>query len=112
MSDRHTSYTAERTLRVSRLAAQLAREDAGLYRTLDEIARDAEALIATADRARKALEANRPEAATSAYAKASRLLKPYRARTVPRGDLAGMVLGVRFTSARFSSGADHVFPLS
>ena len=97
----------EQIKRISKLAAQLSREDAGQYRSLDEIVADAAVLIRAGDAARAAIEKGRTPAAH--FSRAGRVAALYLARTVERGDTEGMVLGVRFSSGRYSDGADHIF---
>lgn len=106
MSARHTFLT-HMIERLCSLAVQLGREDAGFCRTLAEITADARELLAAGDAARRALDAKRSP--KTAYARAVKVAKLYKAATVERGDLAGMVLGMRFSSGAFSSGSDHVF---
>lgn len=109
MAARHTNMS-QRILRVAKISAQLGREDAGLYVTLDKIAQDALQLVALGDEARRLITAG--TSAERPYAAARRIAADYMAATVERGDVRGMVLGIRFTSSRFSSGSDHVLYVS
>lgn len=91
----------------ARVAVQLAREDAGLYLTPREIADKAMSLVLAASGARKALD--RGSNPREHYDAARVITSEFGAELVERGDLAGMVVGVRFSSGRFTSGAENIF---
>jgi hypothetical protein len=94
----------------ARVAAQLAREDAGRYQTVKEISANAVALADSALRARAAIEHGRNPGVHFARAKA--IAAAYHAELVPNCDVDGMVIGLRFTSGRFTNGAANVFYLA
>jgi hypothetical protein len=96
--------------RVAGLAIHLGREDVGWYRTVSEITADAAELIRAGDAARSALQLGKNP--KPAFERAERVAKLYRVRVVERADVQGMVLGLRFASGQFSSGADHVYYVS
>lgn len=104
-----TFRAARRTdyLPAVRLAAQFARETASDGFTVHEIAEDALAIVAHASAARRALEAGRDPAPHIAAARV--VAEKYYAKVVDSCDLAGMVLGLRFPSGTFNSGARNVF---
>jgi hypothetical protein len=97
----------ERIEAVARLAAQLSREDESRNLTVDEIAPDALALVNAGVAARRALEAGK--SADKAFERAAAVAERYRAEVIREADLLGMVLGLRFTSGRFTSGARDIF---
>lgn len=105
MSARHT-FLSDMSERLCRLAIALSREDVGLYRTSNELIADARGLITAGDAARAAIAAGRSP--RTAYAKAKQIAAVYLARVVDRGELAGMVLGIAFTSGQFVCGADNI----
>jgi hypothetical protein len=80
---------------VARLAAQLAREDAGQSMTVHELAGAAVQIVSAACDARAAL--TKGASARRQYEAARRLLAPFGAELVDRGDVHGMVVGVRFS---------------
>ena len=94
---------------IARLAAQLARTSAARHMTVDEIAADAIRITAAGRRARQELEAGR------AYATVVERIKPrlaeYGAIVLDNGDLAGMVLGLKFDDGSYRNGARNVFHL-
>ena len=96
--------------RLAKLVIELARERRSYGKTSPEIVKDGRALLKAADAAREALE--RGKSPTAAYARARRLVEPYRIRAVERGDLKGTVLGLEFAEPHYLSGADHVFRVS
>lgn len=104
MSDRRLIITHETA--AVRLAVHLGREDAGLYRTAESIARDVDAIIKAGLEARRALARKRsPEAA---YAQAAKVAETYGARVVRHGEIDGVSLGLRFWSARFGQAVFRV----
>ena len=99
--------SAIRASTIARVSVQLAREDAGLYMTPQEIASKAIELVGAAFAARKAVASG---ANAKAYYRAARaVVAQFGAELVARGDLRGMVVGVRFHSGRFTSGAENIF---
>jgi hypothetical protein len=102
-----TPQAHRRAKTIARLAVQLAREDAGLYMTPKEIAGAAAQIVSAACDARAAL--TRRKSARSHYDAARKLLVPFGAELVDHGDVNGMVVGLRFHSGRFTSGAGNVF---
>ena len=91
----------------ARIAAQLARERNAEEFSVFEIGRDAVLLVAAGAQARAALTSGDDPA--PAYRVAAALAAKYGATVDERGDLAGMVLGVRFRSGAYSNGAGNVF---
>lgn len=92
---------------IARVVAQFAHEDAGRYCSLNEPTAYALALTDAAHAARKAVASGtnpRPH-----YPAARSVTKKCAAELVTRGDLDGMVLGVKFSSGRFTSGAENIF---
>lgn len=99
-----------KAIEVAVLAVQLAREDAGLYRTPRELALDAMRLLKAAARFKADLEAKRP--GLPALTEARELTRAYHADLVERGDARGMTLGVRFRSASHTVNGDCIYFLS
>lgn len=91
-------------LKLAELAAQLAKEDEGLYRTAKELATDALALF------QAGLAVRKDKAKAVAAAKV--ITDIYKADLVQGRDVLGMTLGVRFRSGRFSNASDNVFYVS
>lgn len=101
------SQAHRRVKTIARLTVQLAREDAGQYMTVHELANAAVQIVGAACDARAALK--RGATPRRQYDAARKLLEPFGAELVDRGDLNGMVVGVRFNSGRFTSGGDNIF---
>ena len=98
---------AQRTEAAVRVAVQLAREDDGLYKTVQEISTDALAIADAGIAARRAIEVGKlPD---KAFDRAEAVAKQYHAEVIRQGELEGMVLGIRFTSGRFTSGFRNIF---
>lgn len=93
--------------RSARLAVQLSREEPGTYATLRDLADDAVALLALGDAARVAIVCGRPVGPI--FEDAQAVARKYDGLVIPRADVAGMVLGIRFASGRFRSGFNHVY---
>lgn len=88
------------------LAVLLGREDAGRFKSPEQIYRDAESLIRAGAAARRAVTTGRlPD---RAYALAADVVSPYGIRLVRRGEIAGVTLGVCFWNAP-SVGPEDVF---
>jgi hypothetical protein len=100
MSARHMLYTP-RTKMLVKLAVQLGRENSGRFRTLEEIAEDAAAILTAGEEARKALSGGRSPA--PAFAKAAKVAAVYDARVVEQDIETGTVLSLRFTSGRYGT---------
>jgi len=109
MAARHTLLLSMSD-RLCKLCIALGREDRSFYRTADQIVADARTILVAGDDARAALVAGKcPQAA---FAKAVRTAQPYGARVVERRDVHGVVLGLRFSSGHFVSGADNLYKIS
>lgn len=92
---------------LARIAVQLAREDAGRYMTVAEIVDRAAKLAGAAYAARSAVERGKPP---ERHYEAARLVAAeFGAIIVPRGDVHGCVVGVRFTSGRHRAGFEDLF---
>jgi hypothetical protein len=102
-----TRYTKRKAGTLCRVAVQLSREDAGLYMTPQELAAHAVTLVDAAFAARAAI--NRGDSAAQLFKTAQRVADAFGAQIVERCDLDGMVVGVRFRSGRFTSGAENIF---
>jgi hypothetical protein len=107
MSDR--SMVATHTLTALRLAVHLGREDAGLYRTAEQVSGDVERLMLAGLAAKKALEYGKsPE---GAYVAAAKVAEPYGVRIIRAGEIKGVALGLCFWNAPCVS-PDDIFRVS
>lgn len=101
------AMSGKRARTIARVAAQLAREDAGSYLTLNELSAHALALTEAGFAARTALASGK--SAKPHYQTARDIAAIFGAELVERGDLEGMVVGLKLSSGRFTSGAENVF---
>lgn len=92
---------------VARLAAQLARTSAARHMTVDEIATAAHRIISEAQSARRAAEKKKPIA--NHVARLRLEVQPFGAQVLPAGDVAGMVIGLKFDDGSYRNGAGNVF---
>ena len=83
-------------LKIAALAAQLAKEDAGRYRSLNQIASDAASLT----EAGRTVEAAVRTGKRPSYTQAKRVAELYDAQLVKAGEVEGVSLGLRFWSGR------------
>jgi hypothetical protein len=91
----------------ARIAVQFGRQDSSRTFTVEQIADDALQLADLARQARATLEAGRSPARQVRAAKA--IADRYGARVIDARDLGGMVLGLKFHSALYSSGFRNLF---
>ena len=90
-----------------RLAVQFSREAAGEYETARTLGEHAAALVVASFKARSALE--RGSDPRKHYAAAQAIADRYHADVVPRGELLGMVVGIKFRSGNYRAGLENVF---
>lgn len=91
------------------LAVHLGRESAGLYKTAEQVSRDAQALIRAGRSAKNAL--TRGRSADAAYAAAAEVTARYGVRMIRAGEIEGVALGLCFWNAP-CTGPEDIFRVS